>query len=293
VARGETLGLVGESGSGKTIAALSILRLVQPPGRVAAGRIVFEGRDLLALADDEMREVRGGRIGFVFQDAAAALNPVLTIGDQLAETLVVHGRGTWRSARAEADEWLASARLPDPRARALDFPHQLSGGQRQRALIAIALACRPALLIADEPTTALDVTTQAEILDLLAALKAEHHLALLLISHDLGVVAQVADRVAVMYAGRIVEQAPVRGLFADPRHPYTRGLLDSMPGGTPGARLHAIEGAVPSIDAVPAGCAFAPRCPERVEPCTSSVPAATDVGTAHLVRCHLHGSPRA
>jgi oligopeptide/dipeptide ABC transporter ATP-binding protein len=284
----ETLGLVGESGSGKTVAALSILRLIRPPGRIAAGRVLFDGVDLLRLGDEEMREVRGGRIGFVFQDAASALNPVLTIGEQVAETLVAHGRATRRSARAEAVDLLASVRIPDPAARAHDYPHQLSGGQRQRASIALALACRPPLLVADEPTTALDVTIQAEILDLLEALKAERDLALLLISHDLGVVAQVADRVAVMYAGRIVEEAPVGRLFADPHHPYTRALLASMPGGAPGSRLQAIDGAVPAIDAVPAGCAFAPRCASRLDLCDTTMPAVTRVSGAHLVRCHLH-----
>jgi oligopeptide/dipeptide ABC transporter ATP-binding protein len=249
---------------------------------------VFDDRDLLTLSDEEMREVRGGQIGFVFQDAAAALNPVLTIGHQIAETLVVHGRATWRSARDEAIDLLAAVRIPDPAARAGDYPHQFSGGQRQRAMIAIALACRPSLLIADEPTTALDVTIQAEILDLLAALKAERDLAVLLITHDLGVVAQVADRVAVMYAGRIVEEAPVRSLFADARHPYTRGLLASVPGGEPGSRLHAIEGSVPAIDAVVEGCAFAPRCESRLDVCSRSVPAMTGIAAAHRVRCHLH-----
>ena len=228
---GETLGLVGESGSGKSATALSILRLVQPPGRIAGGRVLFKGRDLLALDASEMRRIRGAEIALIFQEPATALNPVFTIGDQIAEALVVHRRTTRREARSRAIDLLQAVRLPDPDVRINDYPHQLSGGQRQRVMIAIALACRPSLVIADEPTTALDVTIQAEILDLLREMKRIFGLALLLITHDLGVVAQTADRVAVMRQGRLVEIGPVRAIFHQPQHPYTQTLLTSLPGG--------------------------------------------------------------
>src|SRR3954467_14992016 len=258
---GETLGLVGESGSGKSVTALSILRLVQRPGRIASGSIVFKGRDLMALGEREMQKVRGAGIALVFQEPMTALNPVFTIGNQIEETLQVHGVARGRAARTRAVELLEAVSIPDPQRRVADYPHQLSGGLRHRALIALALACNPALLIADEPTTALDVTIQAQILDLLRDLQQRFKLAVLLITHDLGVVAQMADRVAVMHAGRIVEQGLVRDLFRDPRHPYTRGLLASIPGGTRGARLQAIQGTVPPLGQLPPGCAFAPRRP--------------------------------
>jgi oligopeptide/dipeptide ABC transporter ATP-binding protein len=290
LARGETLGLVGESGSGKTLTALSLLRLVPPPGRIAAGRVEFDGRDLMSLDEQDMRQVRGARIGLVFQEPTTALDPVFTIGDQIAETLVAHGRGSWREARARAVELLAAVRVPDPARRAGDYPHQLSGGLRQRALIATALACGPSLLVADEPTTALDVTIQAEILDLLSDLTTRFELALLLVTHDLGVVAQRADRVAVMYAGRIVEQAPVRTLFREPKHPYTQGLLASIPGGPAGTRLRAIDGSVPAPDALGSGCAFAPRCPRRLAACETRVPDLVALGNGHDARCLLHES---
>jgi oligopeptide/dipeptide ABC transporter ATP-binding protein len=294
---GETLCLVGESGSGKSVTALSILRLVRPPGRIAGGRVQFEGRDLMALREREMQAVRGARIGLVFQEPSTALNPVLTIGSQIEETLAVHDVARGRAARTRAVELLDAVSVPDPARHAGEYPHQLSGGLRQRAMIAMAVACGPSLLIADEPTTALDVTIQAEILDLLRDMQRRLGLALLLITHDLGVVAAMASRVAVMYAGRIVESAPVRELFRDPRHPYTRGLLASIPGGAPGARLQAIPGTVPPLGAVPPGCAFAPRCPDRFEPCEREVPDNTrlspilDPRTSHLahdVRCHLY-----
>jgi peptide/nickel transport system ATP-binding protein len=231
VREGETLGLVGESGSGKSVTALSILRLVQPPGRIAAGSIRFRGRNLLDLPEHEMRRVRGAEISLIFQEPMTALNPVFTIGDQIAEALLVHGKATRAQARARAVDLLASVKMTDPARRVRDYPHQLSGGQRQRVLIAIALACRPSLVIADEPTTALDVTIQAEILDLLREMKTAYNLSLLLITHDLGVVAETCDRVAVMYRGKIVEQAAVRDIFHRPQHPYTQGLLASIPGG--------------------------------------------------------------
>ncbi|HEX5216294.1 MAG TPA: ABC transporter ATP-binding protein [Vicinamibacterales bacterium] len=289
VGHGETLGLVGESGSGKSVTALSIIRLVLPPGRIAAGRIVLDGRNLLELGEEEIRRVRGPRIGFVFQEPMVALNPVYTIGYQIEETLGVHGLARGAAAKARAVELLAAVRIPDPARRAREYPHQLSGGLRQRAMIALALCANPALLIADEPTTALDVTVQAEILDLLREMRREFNLSLLLITHDLGVIAEMADRVAVMYAGRIVEQAPVSTLFSSPAHPYTRGLLASIPGGTPGKRLASIPGNVPAIGQLPSGCAFAPRCPDRFDPCAVKPETTPVAGAAdHDVRCFLN-----
>jgi oligopeptide/dipeptide ABC transporter ATP-binding protein len=310
---GETLCLVGESGSGKSVTALSIMRLVQPPGRIDNGRIVFKGRDLRALSEREMQHVRGAEIGLIFQEPMTALNPVFTIGSQIEETLRVHGRATRRTARQKAIELLDAVSVPEPQLRVRDYPHQLSGGLRQRALIAMALACDPALVIADEPTTALDVTIQAQILELLRSLQQKLGLALLLITHDLGVVAEMADRVAVMYAGRLVEEAPVADLFANPKHPYTRGLMASMPGGAPGTRLQAIQGSVPPLGELPPGCSFTPRCPNRFEPCPKAFPGTTvfhlpdlppkggshtsdellgsripDPGSEHTVKCYLH-----
>jgi oligopeptide/dipeptide ABC transporter ATP-binding protein len=292
---GETLGLVGESGCGKSVSALSILRLVQPPGRITAGSIMFHGRDLLSLSEAEMRRVRGAEISLIFQEPMTALNPVFTVGDQIAEALLVHGKATRAEARRQAVRLLEAVKLPDPERQVRHYPHQLSGGMRQRVLIAIALACQPALLIADEPTTALDVTIQAEILDLLREMKARFSLSLLLITHDLGVVAETADCVAVMYAGRIVEEAVVREIFRNPKHPYTKGLLASIPGvtaqpsaGAPATRLHAIEGTVPDLSALPPGCAFGPRCPDRFEPCGTEPPPLYEVGPNHRARCYLH-----
>jgi oligopeptide/dipeptide ABC transporter ATP-binding protein len=290
VREGETLCLVGESGSGKSVTALSILRLVQPPGRIAGGRILFRGRDLMTLSEREMQHVRGAEIALIFQEPMTALNPVFTIGNQIEETLRIHGRATRRDARQKAIELLAAVRVPEPQRRAQEYPHQLSGGLRQRALIAMALACKPSLVIADEPTTALDVTIQAQILDLLRDLQRDMGLALLLITHDLGVVAEMADRVAVMYAGRIVEDAPVDGLFRDPKHPYTRGLMSSMPGGAPGTRLRAIQGTVPALGQLPPGCSFAPRCPDRFALCTDAHPGTTTLGGGRSVKCYLHGT---
>ena len=287
--RGETLGIVGESGSGKSMTALSILRLVQPPGEIGGGPISFNGRsDLLELSERDMRRIRGAEIGFIFQEPMTALNPVYTIGDQIAEALRVHGRGTRAEARTKSVELLEAVKIPEPERRLRDYPHQLSDGMRQRVLIAIALACQPQLLIADEPTTALDVTIQAEILDLLHEMKERFHLALLLITHDLGVVAGHADRVAVMYAGKLVEQGPMRQIFESPKHPYTQGLLDSIPGGAPGQRLRAIDGAVPNLANLPPGCAFEPRCPKRFELCTSAPPPSHEVGPAQRARCYLY-----
>jgi ABC-type dipeptide/oligopeptide/nickel transport system ATPase component len=228
--RGETLGVVGESGSGKSVTAFSILRLVQPPGRITGGRIFFEGRDLLTLSEHEMREVRGARISLIFQEPMTALNPVMRVGDQIAEALTVHGLASRADARLRAVELLEAVRIPDASKRVRDYPHQLSGGMRQRVMIAIALACRPPLIIADEPTTALDVTIQAQVLELIRELKARFNLALLLITHDFGVIAEMADRVAVMYRGSLVEQGPVRQILREPMHDYTKSLLAAVPG---------------------------------------------------------------
>jgi len=288
IRKGETLGLVGESGSGKSVTAFSILRLLEPPGRIAGGRIVFQGRDLLTLADEEMRQVRGAGIGLIFQEPMAALNPVMRIGNQIGEALRVHGLATRREARERAIGLLRAVRITDPEKRVDDYPHQLSGGMRQRVMIAVALACRPPLVIADEPTTALDVTVQAQILELLRDMKKEFDLSLLLITHDLGVIAETADRVAVMYAGRIVEEGPVRSIFRNPLHPYTQGLLASIPGEGTGRRLRAIEGMVPNLAALPPGCTFAPRCPHRMDVCTGDVPALVEIEPEHLGRCYLH-----
>jgi len=288
IRRGETLGLVGESGSGKSVTALSIMRLIQPPGRIASGRIVFRNEDLLSLDERAMQRLRGAEISLIFQEPMTALNPVFRIGDQVAETLLVHGRATRRDAGAKAIALLRAVRIADPELRVRDYPHQLSGGMRQRVLIAMALACEPALVIADEPTTALDVTIQAEILDLLRDMKSALKLSLLLITHDLGVIAETADRVAVMYAGRIVETGPVRDIFRNPAHPYTRGLLASMPGAQRGQRLRAIEGSVPSPGDLPPGCAFNPRCPDRFDRCTTVAPPDYRAGAEQTAKCYLH-----
>jgi oligopeptide/dipeptide ABC transporter ATP-binding protein len=290
---GETYALVGESGCGKTATGLALLRLVEP-GHVAGGRIVFEGRDLLSLDEKKMREVRGGRIGMVFQEAAAALNPVMRVGSQVAEPLRAHRSMKRREAWAEAVRLLSLVALPDPERHARAYPHELSGGMKQRVMIAIALSCSPSLLIADEPTTALDVTIQAQILALLRSLREELDLTVLHIAHDLGVVAENADRVGVMYAGRLVEESPVASLFDDPRHPYTRGLLRSMPSvrdvaATPGARrrLRTLPGAVPDPASPPPGCRFHPRCPDVFSPCRDKEPPELSTGPGRRVACFL------
>ena len=287
IGRGETLALVGESGSGKSVLAYSLMRLVPPPGRIATGELLLQGEDLRTLGEPAMDRVRGARLSLIFQEPMSALNPVLTIGAQLVDALTAHGRNS-SSGRREALDLLAAVRMDDPARRFSDFPHQLSGGLRQRALIALALCCRPSLVIADEPTTALDVILQAEILNLLRELKRDFGLSLLLVTHDLGVVAQTADRVAVMYAGRIVEQAPVRRLFHAPAHPYTQALLRAMPGASAShGRLEAIVGQLPSLDRRPAGCAFAPRCTWRHEACDLAVPDLYDVDATQVSRCLL------
>ncbi len=287
--RGETLCLVGESGSGKSMTALSILRLVPSPGRIADGEVLFEGCDLLRASEHEMERIRGARIGLVFQEPMSALSPVFSVGEQIVETLLVHKRASSREqAYKLALDLLAQVSVPQPAERMRDYPYQLSGGLRQRVMIALAIACSPSLVIADEPTTALDVTIQAEILELLRDMRKKLGIALLLITHDLGVVAETADRVAVMYAGRIVEEAPVRSLLQDPKHPYTRALLASIPGGIPGTKLEAIPGSVPALGTIPAGCPFTLRCPSRFEPCPIDTPALVDVGIGRRVRCFLH-----
>jgi peptide/nickel transport system ATP-binding protein len=285
---GETLGLVGESGSGKSVTAHSIMRLVRPPGRIAGGRVRFKGRDLLTLSESHMRAIRGAEIALIFQEPMTALDPVFTIGAQIAETLRVHHRATRREATERAVHLLEAVHIPNAAQRVTDYPHHLSGGMRQRVLIAMAIACKPSLVIADEPTTALDVTIQAQILDLLRDMKRALHLSLLLITHDLGIIAETADRVAVMYAGRIVETGPTRAILRNPQHPYTRGLLASMPGGIRGRRLQTIDGSVPVLGALPAGCGFHPRCPDRFDPCSSAPPPEYAVGPGHTARCYLH-----
>ena len=290
VERGATYALVGESGSGKTAAAYSILRIVEP-GRIVGGRIVFGGRDLLSLSEKEMRKVRGGEIGIAFQEPGAALNPVLKIGTQVGEALRIHRGLSRKEAWAEAVKLLAEVALPDPERQASAYAHELSGGMKQRVMLAIALSCRPKLLVADEPTSALDVTIQAQILALLRRLKAEHDLTVLLITHDFGVVAEVADRVGVMYAGRLVEEADAVSLFADPKHPYTRALLAAIPEVDPASgrrRLTALPGNVPDPSDPPAGCRFHPRCPERFAPCDIDVPADSEPAAGRRVACHLH-----
>jgi oligopeptide/dipeptide ABC transporter ATP-binding protein len=290
---GELLGLVGESGCGKSITALSIMRLISPPGKIVGGEIIFDGKNLLKLSDSEMRQIRGDDIAMIFQDPMTSLNPVYTVGEQIAEALRLHRKLSRKAARAAAIDAMKEVSIPDPARRVDDYPHQLSGGMRQRVMIAMALACDPKLLIADEPTTALDVTIQAQILELLNELRKNRELAVLLITHDLGVVAEVADRVAVMYTGRIVEQSPVEELFARPKHPYTEGLLRSVPKLTAAdvakkERLETIEGTVPSPTDLPPGCHFAPRCPHRMPRCTEAEIPLYELEGDVKVRCVLY-----
>ena len=290
--RGELLGLVGESGCGKSITALSVMRLIAPPGKIVSGEITFDGKNLLKLSDAEMREIRGDDIAMIFQDPMTSLNPVYTVGEQIAEALRLHRKLSRKAARDAAIQAMREVAIPDPARRVGDYPHQLSGGMRQRVMIAMALACDPKLLIADEPTTALDVTIQAQILELLNELRNTRELAVLLITHDLGVVAEVADRVAVMYTGRIVEESPVNELFARPKHPYTEGLLRSVPKLTAAhvakkTRLETIEGVVPSPTQLPPGCHFAPRCPYRMPRCIEEDIPLYQLSAGVEVRCVL------
>ena len=295
VGAGETLGIVGESGCGKSITSLSIMRLVPcPPGRYASGEILFDDLDLLQLPETQMRGIRGKDIAMIFQEPMTSLNPVLTIGEQIAESVMQHEGLRWRGALDRAGDMLRLVGIPEPARRLHEYPHQLSGGMRQRVMIAIAIACNPKLLIADEPTTALDVTIQAQILELLAELQERLGMAIILITHDLGVIAELADRVLVMYAGRVVEEAGAECLFEQPLHPYTRGLMGSMPQLTreppaANARLVEIPGVVPSLDNLPSGCSFAPRCTFVRPSCTVAVPPLDALDTAHRAACFEKG----
>jgi len=293
VNRGEVLAIVGESGCGKSISALSIMRLVpSPPGRIVGGEVRLDGTDLLALDEAAMRDVRGNKISMIFQEPMTSLNPVMTVGAQVAETLTIHQGISGKAAFERAVEMLRLVRIPEPAQRARAYPHQLSGGMRQRAMIAMAVACQPQVLIADEPTTALDVTIQAQILDLLLRMREELGTAVILITHDLGVVAETAQRVVVMYAGRKIEEAPVDALFAEPLHPYTHGLLASVPhlaslnpDAAPAERLQEIPGMVPPLTNLPPGCAFAPRCPHADAQCRAAYPPFEARRPGHAVAC--------
>ncbi|HEU0070260.1 MAG TPA: ABC transporter ATP-binding protein [Alphaproteobacteria bacterium] len=294
LAQGETLAIVGESGSGKSVTAMSILRVLpEPPARIDAGQVLLDGRDLLTLDEDAMRAVRGHQISMIFQEPMTSLNPVMTVGDQIVEALCEHRDISNKEAFEEAVALLERVRIPDARRRAVEYPHRLSGGMRQRVMIAMALACRPQILIADEPTTALDVTVQAQILALLAKLQSEFGMGILLITHNLGVVARVAQRVIVMYAGRVVEEAPVGPLFKDPLHPYTEGLLGATPrmhaDAEEGARQRLVDipGTVPLPDKLPAGCAFAPRCPKAFDRCVKERPALVTNRDGRKTACFL------
>jgi oligopeptide transport system ATP-binding protein len=284
---GEFLGVVGESGSGKSVTMMSLLKLIpMPPGEIVDGTALFEDRDLLDLELDQLRAVRGGEIGFIFQDPMTSLNPVLTVGWQLTEPLILHRGATKREAKVRASELLDLVGIPDPEQRLRSYPHELSGGMRQRVMIAMALACSPKVIIADEPTTALDVTIQAQIIEIVRDLREKLGTALIWITHDLGVIAGLADRVIVMYGGQIVEQAAVADLYARPAHPYTQGLLKSLPRlDEPGQRLVNIPGQPPSLLAEPVGCSFAPRCPYAFDRCLTENPVLVDIGHEHLVAC--------
>jgi oligopeptide/dipeptide ABC transporter ATP-binding protein len=285
--RGRTLGIVGESGSGKSVTALSIMGLVpQPPGRIASGEVLLEGEDLLKAPAQRLRDLRGAQLSMIFQEPMTSLNPAFQVGEQIAEALLRHKHISRKDAEQSAVEMLRRVRIPSPEARAGEYPHQLSGGMRQRVMIAMALACNPKLLIADEPTTALDVTIQAQILELMRALRAELGTAIILITHDLGVIAELADDVIVMYAGRVVERCSVPRLFAEPQHPYTVGLLGSIPRlHLEQERLSAIEGFVPDAAALPQGCRFHPRCPFSVEKCRREEPPLLELSKDHFAAC--------
>ena len=293
VAPGETLGLVGESGCGKSVTAMSVLRLLKSPPAEISGRIEFEGRDLLTLSPDKMRAVRGADISMIFQEPMTSLNPVLTIGRQISESVMLHRRVSEKEAWARAVEMLRLVQISAPETRVREYPHKLSGGMRQRAMIAMALSCDPKLVLADEPTTALDVTIQAQIMHLLRQLKDETGASVILITHDLGVIAEMASRVVVMYAGRVAEEAPVRDLFHDPKHPYTRGLLDSIPKlgqkfKTGRTELSEIKGVVPSLLNLPTGCRFSPRCDRVMDVCKNEAPPMVQLDDHHRVCCWLY-----
>ncbi len=292
IRRGRTVGLVGESGCGKSVTSLSIMRLVPPPGQIVAGsQITLDGVDLLALTQEQMYEIRGGRIAMIFQEPMTSLNPVFTVGDQIAEAILTHKKVSRAQAREQTIDLLRQVGIPQPEQRYHAYPHEMSGGMRQRVMIAMALSCQPELIIADEPTTALDVTIQAQILELLRALKESHNTALLLITHDLGVIAEMAQEVAVMYAGKIVEQADVVTLFRDPKHPYTQGLLSSIPSlaSDRATRLNVIKGTVPNLVRLPPGCRFAPRCPQAMPICREREPDLVTHGQTR-VACWLYES---
>ena len=291
--KGETLAVVGESGSGKSVTSLSVMRLIAtPPGRIAGGQILFEGQDLVKKSERDMRKIRGNDISMIFQEPMTSLNPVYTVGDQIAEAIVLHQRETPRAALKKATDMLELVGIPEPAKRVKNYPHQMSGGMRQRVMIAMALSCNPKLLIADEPTTALDVTIQAQILDLMRTLQREIGMSILFITHDLGVVAEMADRVVVMYAGRAVEEAGVVDIFKDPQMPYTLGLMNSIPRVDKAAdhqeRLQAIPGNVPNPLRLPEGCAFHPRCRFVEDRCKAAIPDLEDAGGGHMVRCVRH-----
>ncbi|MGP9018798.1 ABC transporter ATP-binding protein [Streptomyces sp. BR1] len=289
VAAGETLAVLGESGSGKSVTAQAVMGILDmPPGKITGGEILFKGQDLLKLKEDERRKVRGSGMAMIFQDALSSLNPVLSVGAQLGEMFVVHQGMSRKDAKAKSVELMDRVRIPAAQERVGQYPHQFSGGMRQRIMIAMAMALEPALIIADEPTTALDVTVQAQVMDLLAELQREFTMGLILITHDLGVVADVADRIAVMYAGRIVEQAPVHEIYKAPAHPYTRGLLDSIPRlDQKGQELYAIKGLPPNLMHIPSGCAFHPRCPMAQDVCRTDVPPLADVAEGRKSACHF------
>ena len=290
IREGETLGIVGESGCGKSVTAMSILNLIEKPGKIVDGSIKFNNKELVGMADKKLRTIRGNDISMIFQEPMTSLNPVFKIGDQIVEAIKLHQNMSKEDAHKKAVEMLDLVGIPRAERVAKDYPHQLSGGMRQRAMIAMALACNPKLLIADEPTTALDVTIQAQILSLMNDLKKKTNTAIMLITHDLGVVAQMADHVIVMYSGKIVESAPVKELFASPKHPYTVGLLKSIPNLEEDKdRLHSIEGVVPSPFDLPQGCYFAPRCDRAMDICRTKQPGVTQIGENHIVSCFLHG----
>jgi len=293
VDKAETLGIVGESGCGKSVTSLSIMRLISfPPGKIVGGHIRFKDKDLLSLKESEMRQIRGNDISMIFQEPMTSLNPVFTVGSQIAEAIMLHQQVNRKEALNRAEDMLRAVSIPDPRQRLADYPHNMSGGMRQRVMIAMALSCNPAILIADEPTTALDVTIQAQILDLIQQIQEQYDLSIIIITHDLSIIAEIADRVVVMYAGKIIEQGSVEDIFKHPCHPYTQGLLQSIPRlhkQTENKELYTIPGMVPDPLDLPTGCYFAPRCPQRQPVCLSGMPEFVTIDNQHKVRCVLYG----